>query len=323
MKILLLVQKEQKAILDRLYEGIAKHSECDLRWLSDQDQANLKAYFSRSVDVSRYDRIVLFLRFKKELKQARFIKTIPNLVILEHDAFQNYFPCKYQGKFSSHYQKMPWVRILCSGAQVSERLRLEGFDAVFVSKGYDEALCQNMQLDRDIELGFVGGLKNPLYTERRRILMELVERERLVIESAPPGEPYVRMLNRIRFFVSADVGFNEYMIKNFEAMACGCLLLAYDQGGRENEALGFEHMKNIVLFKTVNEFCSHLTLLRQDPDLAVAIAKSGQRHAEENFKFSDIGSRIVRALNLPLRQPLDYPPSKIPLSSKFFDFLKK
>ncbi len=34
MKVLFLVQKEQRAILDRLYEGIAEHCECDTRWLS-------------------------------------------------------------------------------------------------------------------------------------------------------------------------------------------------------------------------------------------------------------------------------------------------
>lgn len=104
MKVLLLVQKEQRAILDRLYDGIAAHCECDVRWLSSAEQRNLRGYFRREVDVSRYDRIVFFLRFKQEVRQVGFIRTIPNLVILEHDAYQNYIPCKYTGKFSAHYQ---------------------------------------------------------------------------------------------------------------------------------------------------------------------------------------------------------------------------
>ncbi len=89
MKVLLLVQKEQRAILDRLYEGIAAHCECDVRWLSSDEQRNLRSYFRREVDVGRYDRIVFFLRFKQEVRQVAFIRTIPNLVILEHDAYQN------------------------------------------------------------------------------------------------------------------------------------------------------------------------------------------------------------------------------------------
>ena len=38
MKVLLLVQKEQRAILDRLYDGIAANCECDIRWLSSDEQ---------------------------------------------------------------------------------------------------------------------------------------------------------------------------------------------------------------------------------------------------------------------------------------------
>ncbi|MGH8463975.1 MAG: glycosyltransferase family 1 protein, partial [Pseudomonas sp.] len=140
MKVLFLVQKEQRAILDRLYDGVAAHSECDLRWLSSADQRNLRSYFRREVDVEKYDRIVFFLRFKQEIRQVGFIRTVPNLVILEHDAYQNYIPCKYTGKFSAHYRQLPWARVISSGYMVSERLRQEGFDAEFVPKGYDQQL---------------------------------------------------------------------------------------------------------------------------------------------------------------------------------------
>jgi hypothetical protein len=49
MKVLFLVQKEQRAILDRLYDGVAANCECDLRWLTDDDQRNLRRYFKREV----------------------------------------------------------------------------------------------------------------------------------------------------------------------------------------------------------------------------------------------------------------------------------
>ena len=70
MKVLFLVLKDQRAILDRLYVGVAAHCECDLRWLSSEEQRNLRSYFRREVDVSRYDRIVFFLRFKQEIRQV-------------------------------------------------------------------------------------------------------------------------------------------------------------------------------------------------------------------------------------------------------------
>ncbi|KJU76094.1 glycosyltransferase [Ectopseudomonas oleovorans] len=301
MKVLFLVQKEQRAILDRLYDGIAAQCECDIRWLSSDEQADLRGYFHKHVDTARYDRILFFLRFKKEMRQWRFIRTVPNLVILEHDAYQNYIPCKYTGLFSAHYRRMPWVRIISSGADVAKRLQDEGFDAVFVPKGYDQTLLSYRERERDIELAFVGSTKSVAYSGRKALLDELGQVENLLVTKTRSGEEYCETLNRIRFFVSADVGMGEYMIKNFEAMACGCVLLAYDQGGRENSALGFRDMENLVLYRDVAELREKLSLLRNDPQLAARIADAGRLLAERQYSFQMIGQKIVEAMALPLR----------------------
>lgn len=302
MKVLLLVQKEQRAILDRLYEGIAAHCECDLRWLTSAEQRNLRGYFRREVDVTKYDRIVFFLRFKQEIRQAGFIRTLPNLVILEHDAYQNYIPCKYTGKFSEHYRKLPWARVLSSGFVVSERLREEGFDAVFVPKGYDQTLLQDQGIERDIELAFVGSTNSVAYSGRKALLDELGQVEPLVVTRTKSGEEYCQTLNRIRFFVSADVGMGEYMIKNFEAMACGCVLLAYDQGDAENRALGLRDMENVVFYRNIPQLQSKLAALRVDPELAARIAVNGRNLAMSQFSFATIGQRIVKELEPALRK---------------------
>lgn len=301
LKILFLVQKEQRIILDRLYESVAAHSACDLRWLDKAEQSNLRRYFREHVDVSRYDRIVFFLRFKQEIRQVGFIRTIPRLVILEHDAYQNYIPGKYQGAFSRHYRKLPAARVLSSSAAVTRRLTEEGVDAVFVPKGYDQTLLANRGVVRDIELGFVGSTKSGAYSGRKALLEQLSRLEPLLITRTSSGEEYAATLNRIRYFVSADVGMGEYMIKNFEAMACGCVLFAHDQGAEENRALGFVDMENVVLYKDVEELRRKLALLRQDPGHADRIAASGQLLAEKCFSFAHVGQRVVEALEAPLR----------------------
>ncbi|MDH0746570.1 glycosyltransferase [Pseudomonas sp. GD03842] len=301
MKVLFLVQKEQRAILDRLYEGVAAHCECDLRWLTSDEQRHLRRYFRQHVDVSKYDRIVFFLRFKQEIRQASFIRTVPNLVILEHDAYQNYIPCKYTGQFSAHYRKMPWVRVLSSGFVVSDRLRSEGFDAVFVPKGYDQTLLSDQRRERDIELAFVGSTNSVAYSGRKALLDELGQVENLVVTRTKSGEEYCDTLNRIRFFVSADVGMGEYMIKNFEAMACGCVLFAYDQGEAENRALGLQDMDNVVFYRDIPQLQAKLAMLRQDQDLAARIAVNGRNLAVSQFSFEAIGARIVRELEPALR----------------------
>ena len=305
MKVLFLVQKEQRAILDRLYDGVAAHCECDTRWLSSDEQRNLRAYFRREVDVTRYDRIVFFLRFKQEIRQVGFIRTIPNLVILEHDAYQNYIPCKYTGKFSAHYRRLPWARVISSGFVVAERLRQEGFDAVFVPKGYDQSLLQDQGRERDIELAFVGSTNSVAYSGRKALLDELASVEPLVVTRTKSGDEYRDTLNRIRFFVSADVGMGEFMIKNFEAMACGCVLLAFDQGEAESRALGLQDMHNIVFYRDIAQLQEKLALLRADPGLAASIARNGRDLAVSQFSFARVGQRIVEELQPPLRPRAD------------------
>lgn len=302
MKVLFLVQKEQRIILDRLYESIEANCECDTRWLTDDEQANLKHYFKEKVDTSQYDRILFFLRFKKEIKQVGFIRSVPNLVILEHDAWQNYAAGKYHDKFSQHYHHLPWARVLVSGYGIAKKLQQEGVDAVFVPKGYDEQLLCNKGLERDIELGFVGSIRNEAYSLRKQTLEAVAKAENLVITKTKSGEEYVNTLNRIKFFVSADVGFGEYMIKNFEAMACGCVLIAYDQGIDENQALGFVDMENIVLYRNLQDIQEKLKLLRENPQQVEQIAKAGQQLVESRYSYKQLGKTTVEAMTAPLRE---------------------
>lgn len=304
MRVLLLVQKEQRVILDRLYDAIAQYAEhCDTCWLSSDEQANLKQWFASNINYRDYDRIVFMLRFKKEIKQVRFLRTVPNMVILEHDAYQNYIDDKYQGKYSKQYRSMPWVRVISSGATVTRKLQQEGFDAHFVAKGYDQALLKNQGRERDIELGFLGSIKSKTYNARRELLEALSQSEPLVVRRTKSGDEYAETLNRIRFFISADVGFGEYMIKNFEAMACGCVVFAWNQGTEENNALGFKDMENIVLYQSLEELREKLARLRSDHTLAQSIAMAGQELAENHYSWDAIGARVVETMRPSLRQP--------------------
>jgi glycosyltransferase involved in cell wall biosynthesis len=296
------VQKEQRVILDRFYDSICRHlGDCELRRLSSDEQANLKSYF-KTIDLDSYDRIVFFLRFKKEIKQVKFIRTLPNLVILEHDAYQNYIEGKYMGRYAKHYRSLPWARIVCSGYEVTQKLKSEGFDVEFVAKGYDQALLSNYGNVRDIELGFLGSTKSKTYNLRRDLLDALAQTENMTVTRTNSGQEYCDTLNRIKIFVGADVGFGEYMIKNFEAMACGCMLATWNQGEEENRALGFVDMQNVVLYKSLEELREKLAILRDNPELIERIAKAGQALVEENFSWELLGQQVAKAVKKPLRE---------------------
>ena len=115
------------------------------------------------------------------------------------------------------------------------------------------------------------------------------------------GAEYCDTLNRIRFFVSADVGMGEYMIKNFEAMACGCVLLAFDQGEAENRALGLQDMHNVVLYGSIAQLQAKLKVLRADEALVRRIATNGRDLAVSRFSFAQVGRSIVEQLQPVLR----------------------
>jgi len=99
----------------------------------------------------------------------------------------------------------------------------------------------------------------------------------------------------------------EYMIKNFEAMAVGCVLLAYDQGAEENAALGFVDMHNLVLYRDIPELREKLGMLRADPQRAQMIAETGRVLAQQRYSFAALGLAIADAMRPALR-PQKYLP---------------
>ena len=181
-----------------------------------------------------------------------------------------------------------------------------------VPKAYDENQLRNLNLERDIELGFVGRIKNRIYRDRRPFLGSLVAENGLQMLRTDPGDEYLQTLNRIKIFVSADSGFLEYMAKNFEAMACGCMLFANRQGGIEENSLGFRHMENVVLYNDPDDACKLLAMLKENPALVKDIASKGEELVRERHT---LGARVlpfVEAIKTEIKpvQILQRPPSR-------------
>jgi glycosyltransferase involved in cell wall biosynthesis len=301
MKVMLLVMDEQRVILDRLYEIVQQHcQECVIFRLSKQQQMNLGPFLA-SVDYQQYDRVVIFSRVKRLSPQRAVLQSIPGLIFLEHDAYQNYMPSsKYAQAYSRLYRRLPWCRALVSGAVVAQRMQAEGIDAVFVSKGYDEQMLHNLGVERDIPAGFLGSLKSKEYAQRKALVESLAQRVGVLVTRTASGAEYLATLNRIKVFVSADIGMGEFMIKNFEAMACGCVLLAWSQG-EEDRLLGFEDMHNVVFYRSEEEALAKLQLLQADPELAARIARNGQAFAESRYSFDRVGRDLAEQIQRPMR----------------------
>lgn len=310
MKLLYIVQQHKRTIFTRLQESIIRNAgDCDIHHLSDSQQCDLAGYFEKHIDTSQYDRILFMVRLKRTMEQREFLSTLPNLCFLEIDGWQNFHrKSKYRGKFLRFYKSLPWARVISTGFQVSEKFRAEGLDVAFAPKGYDQELIKNLyKPERSIELGFIGSIKSGFYSDRKNFLTQLSKIEPLIVTRTKPGRDYVEKLNDIKFFVSADINFREHMIKNFEAMAAGCVLFVCDQGETENNAVGFKDMENVVLYHSLDDLRSKLARLRANPSLARSIAAQGQAFAEAECTFETWGERVVEALRPPLRSKNSYP----------------
>lgn len=284
MKILALVAHPRMPNNDEMYQAMQQYAQVDVVKMDSSQQKNLRKQL-KHIDLKQYDRIVLDLHFKRIVKQARFLSALPSLVIYEEDAWQNYIrESKWHGQFLPFYKKLGHFRLLCTSAQLAEKFKHEGIDACFLAKSYDQSLLKNLDADRDIELGFIGRISSDAYGKRKELLTFMQQTGGLQLLRTEPGEAYLNLLNRIKVFVSADLGFDEYMIKNFEAMACGCLLVAYRQGVEE-EALGLEDMKNVVLYGDKQELLDKLELLKNNTILVGQIANAGQAYAEKYFTY--------------------------------------
>lgn len=300
MRVLWLIQSYEVHAFDLLADALRGHAEVDLVRLDAAEQDDLARVFER-FDFARYDRVMTTLRTKKEMRQWRVLRAVPNLVVFEYDACQNYLAGgKYAGRFSRHYRRLGGPRLIVSGAEVARRLAAEGFDAHFMPKGYDSRSIYPRPVERDIFLGFIGRLDAKVYQGRKAFIERQVAAHGLQVLRTAPGEDYAQALSRIQIFVSADIGLGEYMAKNFEAMAAGCLLMTYDQGEIENRAIGLVDMKNVVLFSDDREFEAKLAQLAADPRLVSRIAEAGAVFARTHFAYDRMGACLAECLLQPL-----------------------
>lgn len=298
LTVLVLSSAGREPDLSCVYERLGQLVSLELRILDKKEQRSLRGYL-RGIDLNRYDRVLLDLQFKYIQRQAAFLQRIPGLLIYEEDACQNYLKkSRWCGRFSRFYRAVPNARVVVTGASVAERLYGEGFNVHFIPKGYDPRTIFYEPSTRDIELGFVGRTASVAYTGRKELLDRLVAQEPLQVLRTAPGKPYRETLNRIRYFISADIGFGEYMAKNFEAMACGCVLLAWRQG-MEEQAMGLQAGVHLLLYSNIDELRGHLATLRCDPARAAKIADQGRRFVEEHMTHAHLAERLFEVLLQP------------------------
>ena len=85
----------------------------------------------------------------------------------------------------------------------------EGIDAVYIGKSFDEVVIFNKGKNRDIVYAFVGRTNSKVYSLRKKTLDEIASLLPIKMLRSELGSAYNDLLNRIVYFISADVGLDD------------------------------------------------------------------------------------------------------------------
>lgn len=300
MRVLVLTSADRALDNRSMWQALGQHAVVDVYFLDKAQQRNLRAYFAR-LELGVYQRIVLDLMFKHIHTQGRFLRTLPALTLYEEDGYLDTFAgSRWQGRFLKFYRAMPALKVICTGYQVARHFREAGVDSYFIPKGFDPERLQDQHKPlRDIDFGFIGRLGSATYSARRAMLQELADHGSLRIMRTHTAEEYQDTLNRIGCFVSADIGLGEYMAKNFEAMACGCLLIAKRQGQGEEQALGFVDGDNLLLYEDLESLRGKVAWVRLHPQQAREIARRGREHVLRHNTYARLAAQVAQVIVEP------------------------
>ncbi|GAB1391901.1 glycosyltransferase [Rhodocyclaceae bacterium] len=305
MKLLVIKEARPKRTAT-LWESLAQ--EADTTFLSldanDTDIAPLLA----GKDTSAYDRVVYAAGLMRLGRDSGMLARINNLVVFGLDFCQDYVAeSDYYQRYSALVKSLGQVRLIVTGLHSCAHYTACGIPTSCVHKAYDDTLIRDLGQERDIEHGFVGRTKHKVYRYRRQLLDEISCRMPLAMlktaDASEESAEYNELLNRIRFFISADAGFEEYMIKNFEAMAAGCVLCTLPTSPEENAQLGFVDMQNVIFFRSAEELAGKLEQVRQTPGMANDIATAGRQLAEAHHTWRHRGKTLARVLREPVTLP--------------------
>ena len=298
LNILVISIEDRNPNNDRLYDYLGK--QCNLKILKlTKIQAKFFYNYLHLHDCDSYDRVILDIPFRLIYPHAKKLRKIKKLVFYEEDSCQNYIKnSRWFGKFSKFYASVPNARALITSTFVAEEFNKKGIDAINVNKAFDESVIINKKIPRKIKFAFIGRIKSNVYTERKTTLNEISKLIPIKILRTEPGVEYNLLLNKITYFISADIGLGEYMIKNFEALAAGCVLCT-SYLPSEFSHLGFRDMENVVLYSSAEELLEKINSIENNLDLKAAIIENGLLLAKD-FTFESHAKKIYGALSIDI-----------------------
>lgn len=163
----------------------------------------------------------------------------------------------------------------------AELLKFPGAQPRFLFPIYSQRspLHRKIDIEKDIDVLFVGNLNASIHMERGRCLERLAtlsDECRAVVCSGFYDEEYTRLLNRTRIVFNHSVR-GEMNLRCFETLACGALL--FIEEGNLEAGDWLRDGEEAVFFKPEN-LVEKLRYCLQHPDEAARIAERGHARAD-------------------------------------------
>ncbi|MBS9778214.1 MAG: hypothetical protein KGV50_05560 [Gammaproteobacteria bacterium] len=312
MKILLLVNEANEKAHADFFSGLHREiGSVDLRRLSPIEQTKLKLYFSKNIDVTRYDRIVFSIDFDNLRKNVKFIQSLSRLVFLDFDNHFEALRDEGKDKYFDFYKRVPWARIILTSNMVAKKYNQAGLNSIFIARGFSlngavsslpqRKITKELHQKREDFLSCIALKNMPLTVTNDYAFAEVfgcVEKEKALFV----GEE----LREYKLFIFPDIGFGEYDDKVFKAMSQGDIVFAFDQGRDENSALGFDNMQNIILFSSFEELEKKIASITSFPKQMLRIAKEGESLVKSKYQYYDLGVATAKEIAKKIRKAEDY-----------------
>lgn len=151
------------------------------------------------------------------------------------------------------------------------------------------------QLDRSIDVGFVGNIFDGLHKRRKNVV------ERL-IKDVPGFKHYsnvflddkARLTSSMKIMVNVSLN-NDINFRVFETLACGAMLITDKVFNNGMEEL-FEDGKHLVTFETEDELIEKINYYISHDEERERIAKSGQRHVLKYYTHKELLHHVLEAM---------------------------
>ncbi|MCG8312416.1 MAG: glycosyltransferase [Pseudomonadales bacterium] len=300
MKVLWLSLETYKTELCEFIAQLSSRVDLTVRWLTSKEAKHITKAVG-GVELKTFDRVLIHLPVRLLLKQTPYLRCVPSLVLLQRDLPSiATTDLPLFDKFLKALGVMPWARVLLPFSQISHRLSQAGIDNYQVPLGIDAREYTDLDQSRSHSAVVLADLENPASKPRKQLLLNIKTQNKLQIFEPELGATLREQLNTLQVTVTCEQGCHLYRALNYQAMASGCLLLTWDRGSEENHVVGFEDMKNVMLFQDERSAQAKLNFLKRHPDQLEAIRQQGKALVAARHTLVAMAEAVAENLSQPL-----------------------